>query len=1502
MEHIAQDTNHNLLCLDCQQPRRKLAYCSVCRDFYCDECWPRQLLHRPGRAVSGEHEQVKLDLYQRLWDTFNPDPRRQDELHREDEETTWFAVERDSVENQQKIIYDSGRYASLVANGSEGRHLLRFPAIVSFVGQTGAGKSTLLKMLIERQFAFLARDAREAASYEKMFPRPVVGSFEHSNVPTSGDVHIYGDPSTFWEESPTYFVDSEGLEGGEATPMATRHKQQQDAVLERRTARSSKSRPRIKKAKLLRFSREVSRPIHWATSPERDKREFAVTHFYPRILYTFSDVIVFVLRNPRTFQSAVALRLIEWAAEVLNASTNQPRLPHAIIVLNAADARTQPSQWDIEHATESLLNTVKDTEVSKEESKRVSELMRHWDMPEKPVRTVRDLLLCYYSSVRVVYVPDHEQYLRMDGQVEKLHAEIRAACADSQNTKKQARMRMNADELDELFQKAFEHFSKSLDSPFDLVEAARKDAAIPRDFGGNITKLAVTIRDNMERVRPGDADGGKEETREKGVGKIEGHQTSVRDIFRPLGLMVASCILLECSRGNWKGSATELFRKNYELPCRKALYAFYQQFWPCEYQFDDGRGRCLNTLERHQKGHQVRGKQRPGAYMASCSFKDCLTEWLRIIYDWILRFEYWLKRKNTRETREEDIVAQIHQFNIHRFYEEVHGSLMYVSHSFCLCCLREMPENPLPCGHILCTPCMMTYGTLQLRLAGDEIKERGKIQLARCPLHSLGRKGFKATEPQTISLKPDMAGIRLLCLDGGGIRGIVELEVLKQIELYLGGRIPIRSFFDLIVGTSTGGIIAAGIGVEGWSVSQCMKHFMDVADKAFTRRRFGFHDFPGLGRVGRKYRTQPFEEALQDLFGKDEYLFGGFQADPERYKTRVALTSTTATGSTAVVLANYNRPDDSPFTEFIRPDKTDHELKTWEAIRATTAAPGFFRGFTKPETGQSFVDGAVYHNNPAYVAFEESRLLWPDVSHCLPDIILSIGTGHNLRSTTRELGRARERQSSQSIRPPEIQAVSERVILPTGSSEKGLRRRYEVIQNIKLIMARMHNVLNSQLIWDTFRRERILSTPRHEIETVKKRFQRIDPFLGFDPPRLDEKAKMKLLKDTTSRTLEKDRYYRRKIRFVARQLVASSFYFEKSRHDSLGAGHYQYDGRIFCKFQNNTDELSHLGEFLLSKKALSMAGRGPSYPHFRVQEIGRPGKDMEITENVLSRMVKGWLSIFDFDMIYHRVSSRNAEVIISLVFWDDELQRPDLIPISGFPRKIVAENIQVAETNRMLPTPTVVAAEYWHDMNSEMPDRSELDMRDWISTDDDKYAADALGPMLVEPEPDVPRPDSPIIRRTLFSGVDLGWGINRLFPALNLRTNSRSPKPSSSEEESEKVSTRAADAAAKILRDEIGTKRSHAPSSFEKGDELLTSSDEDEAGFDIAIRQRLGGVGGELDPGESVFVGLQRALALSLLEGGDDPKSHFSDDDDDDDDDEEDEDEDSDGDDKSEGR
>lgn len=108
---------------------------------------------------------------------------------------------------------------------------------------------------------------------------------------------------------------------------------------------------------------------------------------------------------------------------------------------------------------------------------------------------------------------------------------------------------------------------------------------------------------------------------------------------------------------------------------------------------------------------------------------------------------------------------------------------------------------------------------------------------------------------------------------------------------------------------------------------------------------------------------------------------------------------TSATAGSASVLANYNRDcvEKLPYL-FQRPEKLSLELKTWEAARATSAAPRIFTPFCHQASKQVYIDGAVYHNNPILVADTERKLLWPAEGHNHPDFVLSIGTTYNPRS------------------------------------------------------------------------------------------------------------------------------------------------------------------------------------------------------------------------------------------------------------------------------------------------------------------------------------------------------------------------------------------------------------------------------------------------------------------------------------------------------------------------
>lgn len=125
---------------DCKSGREaSRSLCLSCDSTYCEVCWDRQGPHKKGKVgVDGlPHEKTDKQIYHRLKVILEPpeDKYQLNRLHIEDEDTTWFAVEKDP--SGQPMFHDYGRYPALMAETKQPNSGVRYPQLVSFVGQTG---------------------------------------------------------------------------------------------------------------------------------------------------------------------------------------------------------------------------------------------------------------------------------------------------------------------------------------------------------------------------------------------------------------------------------------------------------------------------------------------------------------------------------------------------------------------------------------------------------------------------------------------------------------------------------------------------------------------------------------------------------------------------------------------------------------------------------------------------------------------------------------------------------------------------------------------------------------------------------------------------------------------------------------------------------------------------------------------------------------------------------------------------------------------------------------------------------------------------------------------------------------------------------------------------------------------------------------------------------------------------------------------------------------------
>ncbi|XP_030334017.1 85/88 kDa calcium-independent phospholipase A2 isoform X2 [Strigops habroptila] len=189
---------------------------------------------------------------------------------------------------------------------------------------------------------------------------------------------------------------------------------------------------------------------------------------------------------------------------------------------------------------------------------------------------------------------------------------------------------------------------------------------------------------------------------------------------------------------------------------------------------------------------------------------------------------------------------------------------------------------------------------------------------------------------------------RLLCLDGGGIRGLVLIQLLLAIEKAVGR--PIREIFDWIAGTSTGGILALAI-VHGKSMEYMRCLYFRMKDMVF--------------RGSRPYESEPLDEFLKKEFGENTKM-----TDVRRPKVMVTGTLCDRQPAELHLFRNYPVPETKTSTEYktsasFRPLTQPEDQLVWRAARCSGAAPTYFRPIGR------FLDGGLLANNPTLDALTE---------------------------------------------------------------------------------------------------------------------------------------------------------------------------------------------------------------------------------------------------------------------------------------------------------------------------------------------------------------------------------------------------------------------------------------------------------------------------------------------------------------------------------------------------
>jgi predicted acylesterase/phospholipase RssA len=273
--------------------------------------------------------------------------------------------------------------------------------------------------------------------------------------------------------------------------------------------------------------------------------------------------------------------------------------------------------------------------------------------------------------------------------------------------------------------------------------------------------------------------------------------------------------------------------------------------------------------------------------------------------------------------------------------------------------------------------------------------------------------------------------VRVLTIDGGGIRGILPTMLLAELERRTGK--PIAELFDFIAGTSTGALVALGLtvpdedGKPRYTARQVVHLYEAFGPKVFSRSVW--HQIRAVGNLADgKYPSTGLEDMLSELFGEA--------------RLSDALID--------VLVPSYEIERRTPFffKSWRAREREGYDFGMAQVVRAATAAPTYFEPAHIPvDDGVDYfalIDGAVVAFNPGLCAYVEAQGLYTEAKDFL---VVSLGTGQLTRrfayEDVKDWGAARWAQPIFTVMcDASASAVDHQLeqILPPGPH--GLRRYY----------------------------------------------------------------------------------------------------------------------------------------------------------------------------------------------------------------------------------------------------------------------------------------------------------------------------------------------------------------------------------------------------------------------------------------------------------------------------